>query len=621
MDLREEMNKLKVKELNVEVKRENELEKHFIQWVNTGEIEPGNKEKILDELQLCLDNRSLEGASCLKEALLEADYCYKNNNYYKNRYAKEKNKFTITPTNFPTELKLLFRELKLIKNLDEINKVADELGINKIERSYSMMDLEKFVIEIFMWQTDKISKIIQKLNDIKLPLGELIGLLNPRSIYIEGTSNFNLKKHTLLAIYLMHYLKNIDPLINGLAIEELAEKFHFLPVTNPPYYSLSDFCKEYHFGWYNDGDYRDESEEKIWVYLKENEEKAKDKHDSLLIDKSKWLQTAKTFLEPVVNVVINKLQGKTASELQSNPSVNMNTFIEANAIKKHEEVRRCFEAEKTEMNMLIKEYGLSGIWLIPALARTDVVIIRNNLYCIIPFSIKENKIAVGQKIKYGIFSPKDIITIKNREHTFPLEITIKPMSTNKASVVGRTIVGEIVGGTVGGIIGATSAIEENRIKEDIRRHYEPLFKDVTSPEIHIYAQEYFGMQQLWIEMRIGQSKQSTEYYMEFIEKFREAHSNENFEKGKLIKQYLESKGFSFDIETYYKDMLNLPQYQEMLKEEIQSLNTKENQLKDLEKQLNQLGIFKIKEKKMIKEKMDVLSNEIQNLNIFIRQSV
>ena len=43
-------------------------------------------------------------------------------------------------------------------------------------------------------------------------------------------------------------------------------------------------------------------------------------------------------------------------------------------------------------------------------------------------------------------------------------------------------------------------------------------------------------------------------------------------------------------------MLNLPQYQEMLKEEIQSLNTKENQLKDLEKQLNQLGIFKIKEK-------------------------
>ena len=148
MNLREELNKEKKK-----IKKEEEIterEKVFIEYIKGNKISKEDEDKILDELQSCIDKNSYSNSIYEREL----EYCSnfkctdwkrrkKNNSHYKyiiNELEKLKT--------LPKAIQLVIKNTENANNLKSYNKFLKENNIKSLQDNYTIEELENTIIAI-----------------------------------------------------------------------------------------------------------------------------------------------------------------------------------------------------------------------------------------------------------------------------------------------------------------------------------------------------------------------------------------------------------------------------------------------------------------------------------------
>lgn len=396
------------------------------------------------------------------------------------------------------------------------------------------------------------------------------------------------------------------------------------------------------------------------IYEDLSEGELKNKIHSISNESEKWNNIAKILLEPFVDKLLDEFE---SLEIEHNCSV------EDFEIKK-EKLEQLLNNDLKEDIQNKKIFQFYGKWNF-----YDLLIIDGCFFAII-----ENLVGVDEvkNVIYGVFSDKDTISVRDREQEEKgeIDVSIPYLNTQKASVVGRTIVGQALGGTVGGVIGAYSAIEENNKREMLRKNHEPIIHNYKynyeEKEIVIYPyyenEEIKGKNSRTLAFKLDKNVFSQQEIENTIIGIKSARSKENLINGEIIKSYFEANNLeSFNkeqlenyikktrIDNYWKEHQQDKRRLEQKLEELQlyekniqiEISNKDNEnkpkidkikskynynfeeesqievltkeIKELTDKGNQMNFFKFIEKNKIRSSIDERNNKVEQLQLVLRE--
>lgn len=678
MNLRETM-----KEINENKEQEQaelntkELKKRFVTWINSGEVDETTKETIYDELQKCLDSNSIE-VSIFKEELLEAKMVFalglksvNNRNARKNK----KSLYDVESNNFPTELQIMIKKLQGDKNVEKLNEALAREKIPKLSENYTVENIELIIVN-YIDQNKYTNSKDNFITENGHLLGELIANKNAHHFTIEN-NGFKHLFSGCVAIYIYYYLKNVSPIMNAIKIRALYNSFGSI-VGGPFMGILKKMCTLYGFDIiYCDPTMSEQKKslhlETCIVCLKEDKEKALKKYKDVIDESCQWRKMAETIFKPVVSRIDSIIKGCKIESLPSATGIDFDTKSRAEEIHVRSQIKQHLEQNKSFIDTLLTEKGISNFWFIPTDMGNIVYLFKNNLYAQIPIYKKYGEpIPYIGNTQYSAFSAEDIIEISNEEDSFKLDISIPPTKQKPASVIGRALVGNAIGGTVGGILGAASAIEKNARDANYRANYKPIKIDVKYKIINVFTYWDIHMEKDFLGIDLGKSKDPIKYIEKFLTAYQTAKSSYELAEGNFLKMYVSEHSGDFK-ESDYREFIEQieqeiheeeekakeerravywskhPSKKEALESEKETLDgelmeleqqltlydlrkqelkneysrevTAENELnqikgtiKSLEEKRSSLGLFKGKEKKLISAQIIDLTNKIDILD-------
>ena len=180
-------------------------------------------------------------------------------------------------------------------------------------------------------------------------------------------------------------------------------------------------------------------------------------------------------------------------------NVDYSTWRMANQIKVYNQCFDYFSENEGLVNSIKKRYNLTGIWCLSTTHGCRMFLTKDNMIAKQTYDLENGKFAESKKEPMGIAVFSSNMTVRRRKShsSVSFDITMRPEG-NKASVVGRTIVGQAIGGTVGGYLGALSAVEQNQRAEQLKNDYVPTLKEVQFDEYGLAFEDQFTDSKMWV---------------------------------------------------------------------------------------------------------------------------
>ncbi len=531
---------------------------------------------------------------------------------------------------------LKFKSKILNTYFDEYNKFLKEYNIKELSKNYSIEDLEQTIISLFLLNIqdntkNPFDKLKTKLKT-PTPKQQLSYLFKAKKENYYLLKNNELDDHYLIIIIVKYLLQKESSFI---FIEDIPKIYS--------YNRSEDIPKN----WEEFQIHKYTLDDLGTVLYINNFDKVKKECEIIKNETKSWDKTSKVILTPYINEYKKIIEN--LKKVQKKSHIDINTIIKNKIIE---------EMSEYGINIHIG-YSSKKFKLLPIL-----LISKYNLFYIAEYNSDDLSQEPIDEI-YGSFSNYDRIDSdtksNSQNYNNPLtSLNLKP--TKSASVIGRSIVGGIVGGTTGSVIGAASAINENMQKQSNYKPNEGKTINVQVVKYNINIFLFNGRKKILISVVYND-------FEKIYDIIYQAHSNDNLLSGYFAKQYLENHNYEIEnmenidnyinieirkyqywnkhkekkqeiknelhrLEIYIKKLndeistineKNKPlidkvkkQYNIKLKEET-TLNSLEKELADLNQQLSNLTIFKISEKRNIKQIITEKSNQISTLNNIIEE--
>lgn len=622
MNLREELKKEKIKEEN----NQNELKKIFIEYIKGNEISKVDENKILDELQNCINKKSYN-ESILENELKYCDVIYNDSKRTFNGWKKQK----ATDSNYqdiitelelvstlPKAVQLMLEEIEYDRSFINYNEFLRENNVEPLKDNYSIVELEDTIVSIIKKYNEENKNdewsyeipIISKCNIATLFYAKdkqnIVLLLNSNSI--DGNRIDFKDYHWSQYIYIKSLLRKGKKILSPMEVFGNCSRQRSSGLLN----SLMKYnLKKYDIDKYNFIIYDNLSEDEI-----KKELEVKD------IDRKKWNNTSKKLLKPFVKELLNKFE-----DLDDGSKLDFQC--------KKERLEQILNT-----NLKISSKNKKIFQLYGTLNSYDLIIIEECFFAIIISLMPSEELKSDTtfcNVHYGVFSDKDIFHVRNEEVNTQIDVSIPYINTKKASVVGRTIVGQAIGGQVGGLLGAYSAIEENSKRANIMKNHEPIIRNCKCKEYTISIQSFYiptgriGEYASKLFLTLSTSVFNQEEIENTIKEIKSARNNENLINGEIIKKYFEEnnsdKFNEEDLENYIKKTRRdnywkeRPKAKNRLEQNLEELKLEEKNIQikitNVDNE-NKLKIDKIKSKYNCKfeekNQIKLLLNEIKELN-------
>lgn len=439
MNIREAAeNKKEIGELNLD---------NFYKWVCGQDVGVTTSEKIIDELQSCLDRFSTD-ESPIGKGIEILSYWYECRLHAEEKkvpqFVKE-----IPYENYPEELKIYATEYYFRSNFQSLNEALKKFGYKQLKNDYKIEDIEA-IEEIII---DRINKLLVDYNgtcgeyDSKIEwndpfleelhfwLYRVIKHIDSSYYSILGTESW--KKYfdieDMITVYVVkYYFKNFSPIIKVSDLDIIASA-----IRKNTSFSHGRRNKNLLLVEGNEG--------QNFVCMREQEEQAREKLKQIHYPKREWGKHSKEELQEVVSGITEAMEVYGVSREPLNRS-------------REDSYRdRIWPYFKTLTDLTTKED--IRIYRLPNVSNNMIVALKDNLYVKMLLAIK-NKWEICN-LEYGALCEADVIKIRNDKETRTIEIPLMKVDTTRASVVGRTMIGAAIGGSVGGVIGAASAVQKN----------------------------------------------------------------------------------------------------------------------------------------------------------------
>lgn len=513
MDLRKEL--LKEEEISKEDQNK-DLENTFIDYIKGKEISKENEEKILDELQKCVNIGNYKESIfrmilsyCDSPKAIESWVVYHKNMYDTSEefihasYVYDQLKDV---REYPKVIKIVLNEIKNQEKkntygevFNNYNNLLKANNIKELNENYTIEDLEISVIKFmethqkkFFTSNENYDLAFDERN-INLELDVLFYLKD--NLYYLLNKNGRFKNSSWMkALYASYLLKNIE------------KKFLFSMEIRATRLNISDL-QEYGFGIKKLGSLHNTY---YIIYDKSNEKIIDSLLENYKTERDNFINISKKRLEKFILKLKNKISSKDDINQE-----NLKTIME----------------DLNESNI--------KIFAIRYRTTTNILIIDDCFYAIVQNGNFD-------RIEYGYFTHQDYFTweIEGTEENVDLSALMKISNSSQkgASVVGRTIVGSLIGGTLGGMVGAMSAIEKNKRVEYVRSQLEndPLIRTYTKKTaiINLILMCLLGDEINSKYLRI----ENSEIWEELIANLFVASSDEITINLKYIKKYFELNG-------------------------------------------------------------------------------
>ncbi len=623
MNLRDEIAKAKENEK----KRREEAQKlvaseeykiriSFIKFCNGNEIEDSYKEKILDELQKCIDNRTI------KDSILE-------------------NNITIEfdKKNLPVELKVALKIIKeneiIRKNLGEINEFFKSNEISELNFDYTIEDIEDRVIQyilkevekhtpvgiIFLTENDEQGSSYYDLNNLNLDrlfyeekrtIENLIILKNKDYYLLE---NDRLIDNWCLILYIKNllknkkiiYKKNLTKIPINYELEDLGKYgINYITPDDPTtkeekearlepvghfFKSLKDnpptLAKMYQNEANREKNFKSVNEGEFFNTLKEN---INNKYTGVFYDKADLEEAIQEYNRD--KNFNNNLCEYMKKDIYLIISSIMKISLR-NKDKYNEDVKQALDEIQARLNDIKMYYKYSS-------QDIEILIIKNNIVLTFTIDIKinDNSIDIGncKCPKIGIISEKDRIIIDKDHVTYKKKDTVgypprfSSIQKKQHSVIGRAVAGAIIAGPAGGVIGAISAVDKN-ISSKQANSYENV---KVEPIVIEYDRSYdrinfiFHLNESSFQLICWNTYVDDDDDSDLIDVLIDTFLPENLLKGKILSEYMyNSNNFKLeDVDMYLKNTLSeIKKHRKELywkehKEEKSELEIKLNELKN-----------------------------------------
>ena len=655
MNLRDEITKAEENEKKrkeeiqkLEASEEYKIRLSFKKFCKGEEIEDSYKEKILDELQKCIDNRTI------KNSVLENDIA--------TRFDKK---------NLPVELKVAFKiieENEIIReNLDEINEVFKSNEISELDFDYTIEDIEDRVIQyilkeiekhtpagiIFLTENNEQGSSYYDLQHLYLDtlfditeeraIEDLIILKNKNYYLLE---NDRLIDNWCLILYIKYLLKNkkiiyektlpkipsdyeLDDLskygINYITPDDSATKeekearsealWNVLKnsLDNPP-----TLAKLYQNEADREKNFKSVNEDEFFKTLKEN---INNKYTGIFYDDKIDLEEAIQEYNRGKNFN-NNLCEYMKKDIYSIISSIMKISLRSKE-KYDEDVKQALDEIQVKLKDIKMYYKYSS-------QDMEILIIKNNIVLkfYIDIKINDHSIDIGscRGPRIGIISEKDRIIIDKEHVTYKKKNTVyntpsySSLQKKQHSVIGRAVAGAIIAGPAGGVIGAISAVDKNISSKQSNNYAnvkaEPIVVEYDRSydriEFIFHFNEYSFQLINW-KIYIDDNDDESDLIDVLINTF----LPENLLKGKILYEYIHnSNDFKLgDADMYVKITLSeIKEHKKELywqehKEEKQKLETEiEDYKKDVKAKEHKISDLK-QDKKEVEKKINTAPSE------------
>ncbi len=318
------------------------------------------------------------------------------------------------------------------------------------------------------------------------------------------------------------------------------------------------------------------------------------------VENEKWNNTAKKLLEPFVNKLLRAFK-----DLEIKYSGNKSDYL-----YKEKKLNLLLDTKLKEDIKNKKIVHLSNDF-------RDLIIIDGCFFALVE-SLNPSEEVLKHNVHYGFFSDKDAISddIDVEERENKVDISTPYTNTKKASVVGRTIVGQAFGGQIGGVLGAYSAIEENKKRSKMEENHEPVIITSKWKEVSVHINCFYTpTNEKDGYLIISRNIKHNDVIKRWIEEIKSASNKENLKNGKIIRDYFEEhNSIEFDEDDLNSYIVKKRKdiYWDIHKEEKKSLEKELNELKEDETNIkNEILNIDIQNKPQIDKIKEKYNNEFE----------